>query len=186
MAVRKITTPAGSIRWQGRTRTPDGRQVAHNFDTQRAAKAWVTEQESQKARGTYVDPKQRKQTLGSYGDAWLADQVTRPRTQALYDTVWRTHIRPALGDRPLGSLRQVDIRTFVAQLVASGLAATTIKTHLTILKAILNAAVRDRVIHRTRHSAWRCRAPTSRRSFRSRQRRSDRSLTRSSRASGLW
>ena len=47
MAVRKIKTRAGTVRWQACT--PDRRQVARNFDTQRAAKAWAAEQEGERA-----------------------------------------------------------------------------------------------------------------------------------------
>jgi integrase len=66
----------------------------------------------------------------------------RPSTRELYSSHLRTHILPALGSRPLTTLRRTDMRTFVTGL-AQQLAPSTVSTIFAVLSSVLAAAVDD-------------------------------------------
>jgi len=69
----------------------------------------------------------------------------RPNSAETYRLHLRTHIVPAIGKRPLSSLRRRDMESLVAALSAS-LAPSTTGTVFSVLRAMLGAAADDRLI----------------------------------------
>ena len=68
-------------------------------------------------------PVDAKISVADYTEQWLTTLQVRPSTRANYVSYLRNHILPALGRRPLSSLRRSHIAAFVADLVDKGLAA---------------------------------------------------------------
>ncbi len=90
-------------------------------------------------------------TLESYATAWidstLAASERKPSTKALYGGLARTHIIGSrLGARPLRSVAPSHIERWVAELKASGKSSSTIRQVYTVLRAILDTAVRDKLL----------------------------------------
>ena len=98
--------------------------------------------------GAYVDPRAGKVTFGDYALAWQASHIGRPSTARIVDNALRVHILPALGERPLSTLRHSDIKAFVKAL-SDSLAPGSVRNVYDVLNRVLNAAVEDRVLVRS-------------------------------------
>ena len=78
---------------------------------------------------------QRKSTdlaampLHHYAETWLRSMQgeVKERTLTHYEQALRTHVLPALGDRPVGSIAVSDVRDFKEYLLRRGLSASSVK-----------------------------------------------------------
>ena len=139
--VRK--TPNG--RYEARYRGPDGREHARRFDTKRAALSFIDHQNIDRSDGTWRDPAGAKLLLRDWITDWQATTVDlRPSSRARDDSYVRTHVLPRFGDHPLGSITPLEVRRWVADLAASGLAPATVhKTYQTLAKILRSAVDAD-------------------------------------------
>ena len=87
-----------------------------------------------------------KLTTGEYLTDWTAEQRHRlkPTTWFNYDRYVRLDIVPAVGSVPLQQLHHDHIRHFVADLVAAGHGATTVRRIIAVLSSALADAVQQR------------------------------------------
>ena len=110
----------GKVTWLARWRDPDGRQRKRSFPRKLDADRFMVGIESDKLRGSYIDPDHARVPLREYVEKrWFPAQVhLRPNTRDLYRSRLDNHLLPAFGSRPLGSLRRQDFKTFVAMLSA--------------------------------------------------------------------
>jgi integrase len=84
--------------------------------------------------------------LGQYADGWLARQRHwRPTTRAAVENSLKVHVLPALGHRPLASIRRSDVQSLLTSLP---LAPSTVRTVHQHLRTLLGAAVEDGAIVR--------------------------------------
>jgi hypothetical protein len=153
--------PSG--RWRARFTTPDGRRMTATRATKTEADSWLAMQTTGVGRGTWVDPRRGRTTLGEYATQWLAQRTDlRPRTKEDYGDILRVHLIPKLGERPLGELSPADVRAWCAGISAvhPGRARKVYR----LLRAILNTAVADEIIVRSpcRVGGDRCRPPALR------------------------
>jgi hypothetical protein len=130
-------------RWRARYLSPDGRERSRTFARKVDATRFLTTVESDKMRGSYVDPDAGKITL----DAYFADFSDRQ----LWETGTRSAMNLAvrctgLGATPLAQLRRSHLETWVKRMSADGLAPGTIKTRVNNVRSVLHAAVRDQMI----------------------------------------
>ncbi len=127
--------------------TPDGSHRSRTFSTRKAAEAFAHRVELEKAEGVYRDPSAAKVPLAERARAWLEGRHDlRPSTRAIYDGVLRLHVLPRLGDRPIGSIRPEEVRSFVSGLLEAGVGRRTAQIARQVLGAILEEAARDGVI----------------------------------------
>lgn len=131
--------------WRARYRGPDGRERARQFDRKVDAQRWLDEQMASIITGQYVDPRAGSVTFRESAERWRVAQVHRPTTRAHVETRPRRHAYPALGDRPLSSVRPSDVQAWTAGLTAA-LAPRTVGTVHGIVSGILRTAGRDRLI----------------------------------------
>ena len=127
----------------------DGKQRKKHFKRKRDADAFANTIESDKLRGVAVDPSRGKVTVGEVAKAWQEAGITKRAWSAERDEVIiRLHIKPAIGDRQIGSVTQADIQKLVDSWVKSK-APTTVGRQYTTLGAIFSYAVSDDIIART-------------------------------------
>lgn len=89
-----------------------------------------------------------KLVLGAYVETWIAGPLAasdrKANTKAMYATVARKHIAGrALGRAALDKLKPSTVEGWVVELRAAGLSQSTVRSIYTVLRAILDAAVRD-------------------------------------------
>jgi len=141
--------PSG--RWQARVPDPTrlGRLVPapQTFATRVDAERWLAEQETDQARGAWVDPSAGRITLKSYSEDWLAHRPDlRLRTIELYEGLLDRQILPTLGEVELSRLTTARVRTWRARLLKQGTGASTVAKAYRLLRAMFNTAVADELV----------------------------------------
>lgn len=118
------------VRWREPVRdqfgAPTGqyKQTSETFPTERAAKAHLRKVEDQLDSGRGVDPSSAKakanRPLGEYARQYL-DSLTGTiddHTIAGYEKIYRTHIAPVFGSKPVAAITTADVTAFRARLLA--------------------------------------------------------------------
>lgn len=162
--VRKIALKDGTVRYRVVVdvgRRPDGKRAQRTatFGRRRDAVAWLAETRQQVNRGAYVAP--ARTTLAEHLDAWLdGRRGLRPATVRNYRDALRP-MRDALGAMPLQHVARTDVERVVTAMLdgtsrrvgtrGKPLSARSVNLTLTVLRAALEAAVRDG--HLTRNPA---------------------------------
>jgi integrase len=139
---------AGTKPYWARYRDPLGAEHGKTFRTLREARHWLAENEVAKGRGDWVDPLAGKITFETFAEQWRAVQVHRPSTAGQVESHFRTKVYPALGTRPLATIRPSHVQALVKALSIE-LAPSTVETIYRHVSAVFKAATRDRLIART-------------------------------------
>lgn len=131
--------------WVVRWRDEAGKQRKKGFARKVDADRFRAEVEHQLNTGSYVDAAAGKTTFRAYAEQWRAMQPHRPRTAGRVESELRVHVYPAFGGRPIAQLRTSELQAFVTGLtVAPG----TVRTIFSTVRAVLAAAMLDRIIGR--------------------------------------
>lgn len=88
------------------------------------------------------------QTFKSYSEAWLktVTGALKASTVVFYERALTTHVWPALGARPVTSIRRRDCRDLIGRCRAKGLRVATVKGILRALSTVLSQAVEDELL----------------------------------------
>jgi|SRR5579859_962660 len=127
------------VRW----RDEAGKQRKKSFPKKALADRYRAEVEHSLNVGAYVDPVAGKTTFRAYAEQWRQAQPHRANTAANTKSRLEVHAYPVLGDRPIGSLRPSILQAWVSGLPV---AASSVRPIWGTVRAVLNAALRDRLI----------------------------------------
>lgn len=129
-------------RWEARYRDPGGAQRTSTFDRKADAIGFLAVMETEMRRGQWHDPTLGRTRLNAWIDDWWSTTTNlRPSTRARDESYIRNHIRPRFGDAELARISQLEVRAWVGDLNAKGLAPATVQKAYQILGKILSAAV---------------------------------------------
>lgn len=138
-------------KWRARYRDEAGKEHARHFDRKVDAQRWLDEVTASVVTGQYVDPRAGRVTLLRYFEQWAARQVWVDGT----DKAMRLAVRSAtFRDVELRAIRQSHVEQWI-KIMRDGdpkktkprmLAVGTIHTRVNNVRAVLRAAVRDRLI----------------------------------------
>lgn len=134
--------PSG--RWQVRYPGPDGtdRAAPATFGTKADAGRYLTAVETDLTRGQWIDHRLGETVLDDWLERWHVGTVNlRPSTRARDAAYLTAYIQPRFGATPLARISQLEVRGWVAELSARGLAPATVTKAYQILGKILAAAV---------------------------------------------
>jgi integrase len=127
------------------------RQIRRSgFATKQAAQKARNEAAVKVDRGTYVAP--TRERFGDYLTRWLTHHSTtgrglRETTAWNYRRYIEQDIAPsALGSIPLAELRRFHVTEFVAELVAAGRGATTVRRIMAVVQGSLRSALEDGLV----------------------------------------
>lgn len=124
---------------------PGGPQTSRAFARKVDAERFLVEVQHRLMTGTYTPPAAGQITLEAYAAEWLERRSWAPATHERIARELRLHILPALGARPLSSIRRAHIEEWVKALpLAPSSARMTYET----LSHLLSAAVDDERIPR--------------------------------------
>ncbi|MEC5150742.1 tyrosine-type recombinase/integrase [Cryobacterium sp. GrIS_2_6] len=135
---------ASGKRYRVLYRRPDHIQTQkRGFRTKRDAELFLANIEVNKSRGAYVDPSKARVLVGEWLDLWMdsrSDWRATSRERARGIVV--RHIRPQLGNYPLGALNHQAVQAW-----ASGLSRTqgpaSVRKIVNVLSGSLQMAVKD-------------------------------------------
>jgi len=132
--------PSG--RWRARYLGPDGHRHSSTFRKKGDADAFLNGQQTDQGRGVWVDPRLGRTPLGEWVERWWATTTNlRPSTRARDWGYIDRYILPPFKDQAIGEVTQLDVRAWVAELSATGLAPATVVKAYQILGKLLAAAV---------------------------------------------
>ena len=144
--IDKRKTSTGEWRYEVRYRGPDGKELTETKRTRKEAEARLTDVRSDLQRGTWIDPRRSARSFGEVASEWLADNTDkRPSAWARDESVLRVHLKPAIGQRPIGSLTPDDLRRLVESWKVDH-TPRSVKRMYGVLRAILNYAVERELI----------------------------------------
>ena len=150
MSVQKRTTKSGKTRWVARYRDHGKREHSRSFDTQKAAKAWLTEQQRALQRGEWVDPAviTVRQLVAEHHE-----RAVNPSTKSGRATLLKN-----LGDlehRSIHSVKPSEVEAWMVGLSTSrpwadgkALAPSTVQMLGATLHGVFTKAVNDDVLAR--------------------------------------
>lgn len=162
-SVHAYETKAGKRLYRIIYRRPDNLQTQERgFQRKADAERRLREVETAKDRGEYIDPAGAVVTIGALGAAWLAQRegVLKPSSYGPLKSSWEKHVEPRWGSRRVGSIRQSEVQTWVAELARTETrkatdeapsrtaSSTTIRRAHGVLAGILDGAVDDRRLAR--------------------------------------
>lgn len=150
--VRRL--PSG--RYQARYLAPDGidRPAPETFASKTDAEVWLTRKEVEIRDAEWIDPDLGKVLFEIYAAGLVRDQVLRPRTDELYRGLLRNHLLPTFGKRPIGDIREAEVRRWHKERLMAGPLASrpfgpvTVAKAYRLLHAIMATAADDGLIRR--------------------------------------
>jgi integrase len=125
-------------------RKPDHSQTQkRGFKTKRDAELFLANIEVDKSRGAYVDPSKSRMLLGEWLDDWMATRSDwQPTSRERARGIVEIHIKPKLGQYPLGALDHQTIQKWAGGLSASQ-GAASVRKIVNVLSGSLQMAVKD-------------------------------------------
>jgi integrase len=148
--VRRL--PSG--RWQARYRAPDGVLLTapRTFTTKLDANRYLAEIETTQVAGSWRDPRRAEIALRAYAESWIVERTVRGRPLArrtldTYRNSLDRWILPFLGDEQLGKITAPVVRNWHSRL-CEVTGPTARRQAYALLRAILNTAVDDDILHR--------------------------------------
>lgn len=148
MSIHRRQTDAGA-RYDVKLRDPNGRMYQRSFRTKREAVSYQDRERTDRGRGVWVDPRGEAIPLGRLAADWLTTNPgKRPTTLARDETIVRVHLKPKLGDRPVGTITPREVQSLVNEWCKHA-SPRTVRRQYGTLRAILNAAVEAELIGRS-------------------------------------
>lgn len=142
-------TRNGAVTWQARYRDAAGRQRKRTFVKRADAERYLTGVRSRLLDGSYVDPGRGRMSLGEWSQQWLAGRAhLKPSTQESYASLLRSRVLPRWADVPLARVSHGEIVAWLAAMSNEGLSASRTRQAHHVLRAMLDAAVRDNRLSR--------------------------------------
>lgn len=113
-------------------------------NTEDDADQWITTVKYEARQDGYLSFDVSKLTVAEFMRRWLDDSVrgdVRNITWKTYDSAFRTHIKPSIGQLQLTKLSPAHVNSWVRSLIAGGVGAGRVQNTLSLLKRALNSAV---------------------------------------------
>lgn len=137
----------GPYPWRVKYRLPDGSwDSASGFATKDDALDHGRDQEADVRRGTFIDPRAGKVTVGQLADDWLESIDVGTLSLRTYRSRLNAHILPKWKDTELGALTGMSVRAWAKSLRSDGHSQSYVDDILAVLRLMLDDAVSDRLI----------------------------------------
>jgi hypothetical protein len=112
-------SPRNPDRWQARYRDPVGGERTKTFESKAAAKAFLAAVETDKKRGTWIDPRLAETPLAVVADELVKGDATKRSGSVARDvSILNNHILPGLGNKAVGAVSRGDVQNLVNAWIA--------------------------------------------------------------------
>lgn len=142
--VERKTARAYEVCWRD-----GGRFRQQSFTVKREAERFALTVENQKAHGQTTEPPGgRSKSFEEVTKASLAASRAKPKpsTHAGYVQLYESHVLPTFGMRQISTITSEELEAWVADLIASGRASSTVRNHFIALNKVFRYALRHRLI----------------------------------------
>lgn len=132
------------VRYKIRYRDWSGREHSETKRRLVDAERRKAEIETQLAGGTWRDPRRGEIRLQEWAPGWVASRHDlRLSTRARLEITMRAQVLARFGEVPLIKISNAAVRSWVADMLAAGLSAATVRKAVFALRQCLDAAVAD-------------------------------------------
>ena len=140
-------TPQG--RWKARYRDLAGKSRSRTFPTKTAARRFLDVVSADMHRGDWTDPRFGRIRLSDWVVEFLrtATEIDS-NTRSTYKRDLEKYVLPRFGGIALADIKPGDIRSWMADELAAGIAASSVHRHFRTLRRVLNAAVDNEILGR--------------------------------------
>ncbi len=140
--------PSG--RYQASYLGPDGRRrpAPQTFQRKRDAEQWLSVAESELLRDEWTDPERGEVRVAEFGEQWINEHKISRRTREEYESLFRHHLLPYLGEMALTDVTTDRVRAWRVALLRDGRSEDRTVKAYRLLRAIMNTAVDDGRIKR--------------------------------------
>jgi integrase len=129
-------------KYRARYRDPLGRVTSRTFSHRSEAQRFLVEMEADKARGSWIDPRNAETPLALWADEFLAlARRLSPSTQQTYRRDLARYVVPSLGAYKLGAIPPDEIENWLNDEIDSGIAPSSVHRHYRTLRRMLQVAV---------------------------------------------
>ncbi|SBN62773.1 Site-specific recombinase XerD [Curtobacterium sp. 9128] len=145
--VREVERKIGrayEVRWRD-----GGKFRQRSFTVKREAERFALTVENQKAHGQTTEPLAgRSKSFEEVVQASLAASRAKlkPSTYAGYVQLYEARVLPTFGKRRISTITSEEVEAWVADLIASGRASSTVRNHFIALNKVFRYALRHRLI----------------------------------------
>ena len=123
--------------------------ASETFATKADALAWLSRAEADISRGSWVDPSAGRATVSEVAARWLCANPSKRTSSRLRDeSILRTHVLPALGERQVARVTRADVQALVDRWAAQH-AASTVGRMYSALRAVFGFAVASEIVSRS-------------------------------------
>lgn len=137
-----IEKRSGEHGYQARYRDPLGNQRSKTFTRKADAQRFLLEMESDKARGTWIDPRGADMPLGTWSEEFLRlCRRLSPTTLEAYQRDLRKYVLPRFGAYRLGRIPPDEIENWLNDEIDAGIAPSSVHRHYRTLRRMLQVAV---------------------------------------------
>jgi integrase len=144
-----LTEDTRSGKWKARYIGADGKQHCKTFGPKEKVQArkFLAAQTADRARGTWLDPRGALTPFDEWAESWFAGRHNiGPQSRNRDRSIFENHVLPTFSSMPLGRIGPLDVKAWVNELVAKGLAPRTIRLCHFIFSAIMRSAVASKLI----------------------------------------
>ncbi|WAL64928.1 site-specific integrase [Amycolatopsis cynarae] len=151
------------MRYKVRYLDPDNEERSKSFpDKQkRRAEDFLIGVESDKREGKYVDPRSSSKTFRQQAENWLKAQSPDPATREILRSRLDSQIYPRFGGMKLGQIKPATIRNWLGDLEEKKHAENYKVVLFTLVSAVLDSAIDDKLIRENPCKAKTVRRPVS-------------------------
>lgn len=126
------------------------RAAPRTFPTKADARRWLTLTETDVARGAWADTESTGEQFAVCAARWITERPgLSARSIELYSGLLRIHI-PRLGKVGIRKITPGQVRSWRKGLLDGGVGPSTVSKGVRQLRAVLNTALDDELIRRTR------------------------------------
>lgn len=137
----------GKSSWRVRYEKDDGTLGSiPGFTSRKTAQGKADDINSDRRRGTFLDPAAGKLRLAEWSVTWFDSIDVAPTTLAQYESLSRNHIMPRWGATSIDAISGMAVHTWAKKLRGEGYAISTTSTILKILSMMLADAADERLI----------------------------------------
>jgi integrase len=137
---------AGQKRFRARWTEPDGREHARHFETRSETENFLVHLNQHAGDRSVIHQPSRSSTLDAYIAQWLSLQVHRATTSERARYVIDARVRPRFGRQKLTTITRPEVARWVNDLRRKNLKASTIRTYLWYLSAIMDQARQEGIV----------------------------------------
>lgn len=137
-----IEKRTGERGYRARYRDPLGEQRSKTFVRKADAQRFLLEMESEKARGSWIDPRGAEMPLAMWAEEFLSlCRRLSPTTLEAYRRDVRKYVLPRFGSYRLGRIPPDEIENWLNDEIAAGIAPSSVHRHYRTLRRMLQVAV---------------------------------------------